>query len=277
MGGSDPDRAGAPVLATLLDPAGDDQVRAIATALAAARAARIRVLAPERMAFASTSDWMTASANGAAEAPAQAAGANGAGMASTVTTMRPGAAPDRVVADEIEATGAGAVVVQRPPSLDEGIGLRKDAIERIVARSPTDVLVAQGRGDLTDLASILVPVAGGPNTPLAVSAAVALARQTDAWVELFHVVPADAGSDVRAEGADVLRDAEEHLGDFASFDTWLYEANDPADAIAEQSEYYDAVVIGAPTKGRIKRLVFGSMVDEVNREIAVPLVTAHRG
>lgn len=276
MDDSDRDRTGAPVLATLLDPAGDDQVRALATALAAARAARIRVLAPERMAFASASDWMTASANGTASASARAANPNGSGMASTVTTIQSGTPPDRVVAREASSFDAGAVVVQRPPSSDESMSIRRDTVDRIVSRSGTDVVVAQGRGDLEDVASILVPVASGPNTPLAIEVAVALARQADAWVELFHVVPADAGEDVRAEGRDVLEEAVDRLGDFEAFDTWLYEANDPADAIAEQSEYYDAVVIGAPTKGRIKRLVFGSMLDDVTREIAVPLVTAYR-
>ncbi|MFB6221007.1 MAG: universal stress protein [Halolamina sp.] len=48
-------------------------------------------------------------------------------------------------------------------------------------------------------------------------------------------------------------------------------------AIAEQSAYYDAVVMGAPTKGRIRRTVFGSTADCVDRSVDIPVVTVVSG
>lgn len=168
------------------------------------------------------------------------------------------------------------MTIQRQPAESAGVSIRRDTTARIVAGSPTDVAVANGRGDLDSVASILVPIAGGPHTELAVEVATALARASDAWVELFHVVPEDADAGTRSAGADRLADARGAVGDYEEFDTWLYEAADPAAAIAEQSAYYDAVVMGAPTKGRMRRFVFGSTVDTVDREVEVPVVTTHQ-
>lgn len=257
-----------PVLAALLSPATDDQARRLATALGAARGSPVRFLAPP------------ADGNGAvAEAVVAGGGtgqaATGAGGGPTVTTVEPGRASHRAISSEVLSSGADVLALQRPEA-DSRVGLRPDTVERVVSAVPADVVVANGQGDLDDLASLLVPIAGGPNTALAIEVAVALAREADAWVEFFHVVPPGSSEEDRRRGSDLLDGAGADLEDFERFDTWLYEAPDPASAIAEQSAYYDAVVMGAPTAGRLKRLVFGSTVDEVDRAIEVPLVTTHR-
>ena len=135
-------------------------------------------------------------------------------------------------------------------------------------------MLANGTGELDGLASILVPVTGGPNTELTVRVARALAEHENAWIELFTVVPADADAEQRSEGAEHLAAARRFLGEFEEFDTWLYEADDPTAAIAEQSAYYDAIVIGAPTESRLERVLFGSMPDSVDERVDIPVVMA---
>lgn len=256
-------RSRRPVLGALLDPEGDDQARRLATALAADADAPVGFV----------------DSRGAASTRAPGADAL-RGEGGAVQLMRSETAPstgqvtpERVVT-EAERTDAAAVTLQRPASESAGVGLRRAATDRVVAGLSTDVVVANGVGSLEDPASILVPVAGGPHTALAVRTARALARDADAWVELFHVVPDGSGDDARARGRDRLDDAAKGLRGFDQHDTWLYEAPDPATAIAEQSRYYDAVVMGAPSMGRIRRLVFGSTVDTVDERVEVPIVTA---
>lgn len=154
------------------------------------------------------------------------------------------------------------------------------------------------------ISSILVAVGPGPHSGATVDLARQLADATDAWLELFHVVPSDAaveaaeldatdGRDVGdggvggvggndgndgdtpdrvAAGEALLAAADDRLGDFERADRWLVEARSAADAIVEQSPYYDLVVVGAPTTGTVGRFVFGSTTDTVVDDAEVPVV-----
>lgn len=256
------DRSGRPVLGTLFDPTGDEQARTLSYALAADAGAPVQFLTPlggiERV----SRRAVRATATGEV---VQFAGPDG------VEAL--GDSPADRVTTAVAAADASAVALQRPASESAGVGLRRATTDRIVANAQADVVMANGTGDLDSLASILVPVAGGPHTDLAVRTARALARYTDSWLELFHVVPEDADEEARERAEACLSGAAMGLEGFERSDTWCYEAADPAAAIAEQSRYYDAVVMGAPTKGRIRRLVFGSTVDAVDERVEVPIVT----
>ncbi|MGQ3328301.1 universal stress protein [Halorubrum sp. FL23] len=146
------------------------------------------------------------------------------------------------------------------------------------------------------VSSVLVAVGHGPHSGATVDVARALADATDAWLELFHVVPTDAaladaqtgadggaGADAReagggerddyaATGERVLDAARDRLGEFDRVDRWLVEDRSAAGAIVEQSPYYDLVVVGAPTTGTVGRFVFGSTTDTVVDDAAVPVV-----
>ncbi|MFB6233447.1 MAG: universal stress protein [Haloarculaceae archaeon] len=149
--------------------------------------------------------------------------------------------------------------------------LRASMAERLAA--DTDVLTVDGRGAAEPIASILVPVAGGRHSKLAVEAATAIAAANDAAIDLFHVV--DDGSDAgRQRGQQLLERAAEEL-EYEQSDTWLYEASSPADAITEQSTYYDLTVMGAPTVSPLERFVFGSTATEVQDDADAPIVVAH--
>jgi len=255
-------RNGRPVLGTLLDPTGDTQARELSFALAREADRPVRLLSPGRVPDAQGSST-AARADGP---PVQ--------FACTESAVGTGRSPADIVAQEAVDAGADVVTVERPSSESPGTGLRRETTDRIVGNSPIDTVVANGNGELDDLASILVPVAGGPHTDLTVRVARALADRENAWIELFTVVPTGADADRRSAAAGHLADARQYLGDFEEFDTWLYEADDPAAAIAEQSAYYDAIVMGAPTKSHFKRVVFGSTTDSVDESVDIPVVTA---
>lgn len=125
--------------------------------------------------------------------------------------------------------------------------------------------------------SILVPVAKGPHSGLAARIGAAIARAYDCWLELFHVLPEDAGES-EAMDADKLLDAyESHLGDDVDADHHVITADDPADEIIEHSAYHDVTVLGAPEKGKLRRLLFGSTTTEVQEEgDSGPVLTVHR-
>ena len=142
------------------------------------------------------------------------------------------------------------------------------------------------------VSSVLVAVGPGPHSAATVDFARNVAERTDAWLELFHVVPsADAladgapavdtdargdgprtGDEYAAHGEGLLSAAQDRLGSFERADRWLVEDRSAAGAIVEQSPYYDLVVIGAPTTGTVGRFVFGSTTDTVIGDAEVPVV-----
>lgn len=173
------------------------------------------------------------------------------------------------------SVGARTVVVEDAPTDGVLSGLRPSTGERIASDIDADIVRTNGRGSLEDVRSVLVPVAGGPHSGLAVDAARALASATDAWIDLLYVVSADASETDRETGETVLSEASERLSSFERADTWSLEADpetDVADVLVRQARYYDAVVMGAPRKGRLRRFVSGSTTESVSEDAHVPVV-----
>lgn len=171
--------------------------------------------------------------------------------------------------------GARTVVVEDAPTDGVLSGLRPSTGERIASDIDADIVRTNGRGSLEDVRSVLVPVAGGPHSGLAVDAARALAAATGAWIDLLYVVSADASETDRETGRTVLSEASERLSSFERADTWSLEAEpgvDVADVLVQQARYYDAVVMGAPRKGRLRRFVSGSTTESVSEDARVPVV-----
>jgi len=167
-----------------------------------------------------------------------------------------------------------ALVIERDAKQHLIGELFSDCAERL--SSKTDVLTVDGRGTTDRIASILVPIAGGHHSQLAVETAVAVARANDAAVDLFHVIESD-DDESHDRGKTVLNSALATISeeDAERVDTWLYEASDATEAITEQSSYYDLTVMGAPTVGPLERFVFGSTTKHVQREADSPVIVAH--
>lgn len=192
--------------------------------------------------------------------------------------------------------GEGAPRVGEPPV--------ESAVAEATASTPTAAAArVEGIDRVTRrdrISSILVAVGPGPHSAATVDVAREIAAATDAYLELFHVVPTDAAladsmadtdgsaidgnatdatgpapgdrDDYAATGERLLDAARDRLGEFDRVDRWLVENWSAAGAIVEQSPYYDLVIVGAPTTGTVGRFVFGSTTDTVVDDAEVPVV-----
>lgn len=141
--------------------------------------------------------------------------------------------------------------------------VRRSAVSWLVEHVDCDVLVCNGQPVPEHPASILLAFAGGPHSGLATDVAGCLARAHDAWVDVLHVVETPSAPDASEHAEEYVEAAIDRLSPYESVDTWILEASDAAAALVEQSSYYDLTVLGAPTKGRLERLVFGSTPQKV--------------
>lgn len=166
----------------------------------------------------------------------------------------------RLVKGVLEAIRAKDVDTLVLPRDSSRTVLRRGVTERLAARADCDVVVVNGQPKYDSVESILLPIAGGPHSGLATDVARSVAEAHDAWIDVLHVVEADA-PDGRLETAEEYVDAAyDRIDRPERASKWLLEADgtDTAGSIVEQSQYYDVTVVGAPTAGRLHRLVYGS-------------------
>lgn len=88
----------------------------------------------------------------------------------------------------------------------------------------------------------------------------------DAWVDILHIVGADPDERRRQHAAELVDDVYHRIGRPETTTRWMLERDDIAATIAEQSRYYGLTVLGAPTKGRLRRLVAGSTNQSVRSD-----------
>ncbi|WP_458188231.1 universal stress protein [Haladaptatus sp. NG-WS-4] len=189
------------------------------------------------------------------------------------STVRTGRTFSAVVREASKQFSAGAIVLD---DSTPNTPFRRDATMRIVGSVDCDVITVGGNHTSSTVSSLLVPIAGGSHSGLAVDVARKVANAHEAWVELLHVVTEDAGDRARAEAEEYVAAGRERLGEFDDVDTWVLEADDVAKTIVEQSRYYDVTVIGAPQKNRLKEFVFGSTTDDVRTGAHNTVVTVER-
>lgn len=149
-------------------------------------------------------------------------------------------------------------------------------IDPIVDNPPTDMAVVRYR-QYRSLRSILVPVAGGPNSRLAARLAANMAEVEDGepTVTLLHVLrpgasPADV---VRAEQA--LRDSAEGIP-FEHLEKRVVEGDDVIKTVLAQAEGCDLIVIGATQEPLFKNLLIGNIPEHVARRAAVTVIMVKR-
>lgn len=163
-----------------------------------------------------------------------------------------------VVSGVLHAVDARDVDTLVLPSRPRRGRVRMSLPERINIQAACDVVVVNGQTGYELSPSILLPVAGGPHSGLATDVAQAFATDTDAWIDILHVIPTDASDRQRTEAKTLVDDVYHRIARPETTTSWVLESEDVAETIVEQSRYYGLTIIGAPTKGRLRRFIYGS-------------------
>lgn len=147
-------------------------------------------------------------------------------------------------------------------------------IDDVLSDAPRDVLVKRIDRDRRAVSSVLVPVAGGPNTEFAAETAGALARAHDARIELVTVVP-DREEATVAEARDLLNRTAPALGAVESVEQIVLEGS-VAETIVDRSADHDVTVVGAAEGGFLRRALVGDVPEAIGREADGAVLMAKR-
>ena len=150
-------------------------------------------------------------------------------------------------------------------------------IDRIASNPPTDIAILRHR-PYDELQSILVPVAGGPNSRLAVSLAIALARNTpeSTKVVLLHISLSSTnpkGAEARAQNA--FRRATEGRR-YQSIEKRIITSDSPAVGILEASGDCDMIVIGATKERLFRNILVGNVSEQIADRAHCPVLIVKR-
>lgn len=195
------------------------------------------------------------------------------GSVSTRTVTRRGRTGVDAVEDAARGLTVGTIVLENGHRVDLTELFLGERTNQLANDLASNVFVVAGSADREPISSILVPVGGGPYSELALSLAEVLARANGAWVDVYHVVDPNASPEARRRAEEYVQSCADRLGDFERVDAWVQEAPDVSEALIEQTGYYDLTVLGSPTKGRLRRFLFGSTTDDVQTDARNTVVT----
>jgi len=149
-------------------------------------------------------------------------------------------------------------------------------IDHIIENPPADIAIVRMR-PYKLLNKIVVPIAGGPNSRLAATVAMSIARNTDEDTEvvLIHVVVSGADPvQAKALAGKAFRRATQGI-DFP-FTERIVPAESPFDGIIEAAASSDMVVIGATKEPRFRNLLMGNVAQRVADGTTCPVIIVKR-
>jgi nucleotide-binding universal stress UspA family protein len=150
-------------------------------------------------------------------------------------------------------------------------------IDSIVDNPPADVAVVRYRAH-RPLRSILVPVAGGPNTRRIFRMAVSMARTSEhgpAKVTLLHVLPEGARTADKVRAEQAFNYAMEGV-QYELVEKRVVEGADVVETVLAQAEGHDLIIIGATEEGLFRNLLVGNIAEQVAKRAEVTVIIVKR-
>jgi len=158
-----------------------------------------------------------------------------------------------------------------------GRPLRRDfamgsTIDPVVERAACDVIVVKLDSDLPVRSTqtgvqpkkILLPIAGGPHSALALKIAGIMSESFDAEITAAHVLRKGTTEQQARTMIEPILNSLEHKSKIASVK--FIGPGDVADLIIEESRDYDMVIVGATSEGLFQQVVFGSIPERIGKE-----------
>lgn len=132
-------------------------------------------------------------------------------------------------------------------------------IDDLLRYPPCDVIVARLAAE-TNLRRVLLPVRGGPHTPLACDIALALAESNDAAITILYA------SDPRQADDLVVRESLQSLRTMPRVSRWLERAIPAEQAILAEAPEHQLIVLGVTGRPTDPESPTGPLADRVLRQ-----------
>jgi amino acid transporter/nucleotide-binding universal stress UspA family protein len=193
------------------------------------------------------------------------------------TIIRLGRNVAEAVRKTVEENASDFIVLGWPGYTNTAGRLYGSVIDPIVDNPPTDIAVVRYR-QRRPLHSVLVPVAGGPNSRRAVKLAVQMAQASEdgpAKVTLLHVVPFGTRNADRVRAQQVFEYTLEGIA-YDLVDTLIVEGLGVLETVLDRAKGYDLIVLGATEEPLFRNLLMGNVAEQIARRAEVTVIVVKR-
>ena len=188
----------------------------------------------------------------------------------------------RNVAEAIEKTvdenAANLLLLGWPGFTRSTNNLYGPVIDPLVDNPPTDIAVVRYR-KFRPVHSILVPVAGGPNSQRAVRLAVHMAaaggEAEPVKVRVLHLMPNQPDERERVRAEQILRETMDGI-QYPYLEPYLAESSGIVEGILEEAEGFDLIVVGGSKEPLFRNLMFGNVSDQIAQKAKVTVIMVKR-
>jgi amino acid transporter/nucleotide-binding universal stress UspA family protein len=193
------------------------------------------------------------------------------------TIIRLGRNVAEAVRKTVDENASDLVVLGWPGYTNTAGRLYGSVIDPIVDDPPTDIAVVRYRAR-RPVRSILVPVAGGPNSRRAVKMAAVMAMAGEAGparVTLLHVVPIGARNGALVRAQQVINYTLEGIN-YQHIEPRVVEGPNVVDAVLRESEGYDLIILGATNEPLFENLLLGNIAEQIAKRAKITVIMIKR-
>jgi uncharacterized hydrophobic protein (TIGR00271 family) len=186
-----------------------------------------------------------------------------------------GADYQRSVADLAKEAGTDLLLLQAEGLSWHSLNRVSCTVAVVRGHQYSQVEGENGESDPLSLKRILVPTSGGPNVAHALSLLYPLAKKSE--ITALYVARASEGANGEALGHTRLRQTLQFVGADNRIKTRLIQSDTAIEGIvAEASQDYDLVVIGATQESSFERALFGDIPAAVVRNSKKPVMVVRQ-
>jgi uncharacterized hydrophobic protein (TIGR00271 family) len=184
------------------------------------------------------------------------------------TVVRAGRDAGPLILKEVRRNEADMLLVGWGGKVTRGEYALGRTLDPVVQNAPCDVLLVRAKG-VQEIERILIPVAGGPNAPLAFEVARTLAP--DAHITALYVASQRLG-DVML-GRERIKSVLDTLDDASDIESRVVQAEGPVEGILEETARdYDLLLIGAGRESVVGRFLFGDIPRAILLQASAPVM-----
>lgn len=187
----------------------------------------------------------------------------------------PGRDRGSIIQSMVEEYDISTLITEDTPHAGISALLGFDSVSETAVTEGCNTIIASRIELLPTLESILVPIAQGPHSGLAIDTGLTLARQHDATLELLHVTTNDEDDSVT--GQEVLDSGIDRVAGYPDAEHTLLDAPDIPTAIIEYAEPFDLTILGAPREGLLHQFILGTVPDDVSTDTDGTVLITHHG
>lgn len=162
------------------------------------------------------------------------------------------------VATAVREEDADVVVLGWQEELSSSERLFGPPIDTLLRHPPCDIVVVKLRGEV-NWRRVLLPVRGGPHTPMACDTAMALAEWHDAAITVLYA------TDPRQPDNQAVRESLQSLRSMPRVQRWLERAISPEQAILSEAPDHQLIVLGVTGRRGDPEAPVGPLADRILR------------